>query len=105
MSILIVGGGKMGLSHMAILNRLLDKGAVALCDSSALSRYVFGKLGIRTFKTLDAALASGTAWRGALVATPTSSHFPIANTLLQRGIPCFIEKPLTLDPDKSPATG
>ncbi len=101
MSILIVGGGKMGLSHMAILNRLLDKGSVALCDSSALSRYVFGKLGIRTFKSLDVALASGTAWQGAVVATPTSSHFPIAQALLQRGIPCFIEKPLTLDPAKS----
>lgn len=101
MSILIVGGGKMGLSHMAILNRLLDKGSVALCDSSGLSRYVFGKLGIRTFKSLDEALATPQAWQGAVVATPTSSHFPIAQALLQRGIPCFIEKPLTLDPDKS----
>jgi scyllo-inositol 2-dehydrogenase (NADP+) len=101
MSILIVGGGKMGLSHMAILNRLLDKGSVALCDSSALSRYVFGKLGIRTFKSLDQALATPQAWRGAVVATPTASHYPIAQALLQRGIPCFIEKPLTLDPAKS----
>ena len=36
----MIGLGKMGLSHMAILNRLLDKGGVALCDSSGLSRYV-----------------------------------------------------------------
>ena len=98
MSILIVGGGKMGLSHMAILNRLLDKGAVALCESSWLSRYVFGKLGITTFKSLDAALQDPTRWRGAVVATPTASHFPIAQALLQHGIPCFIEKPLTLNP-------
>jgi scyllo-inositol 2-dehydrogenase (NADP+) len=101
MSILIVGGGKMGLSHMAILNRLLNEGSVALCDSSPLSRYVFGKLGIRTYKSLDDALAAPTLWRGAVVATPTSSHFPIAQALLQRGIPCFIEKPLTLDPARS----
>ncbi len=103
MSILIVGGGKMGLSHMAIVNRLLDRGSVALCDSSALSRYVFGKLGIRTFKSLDDALATTQVWSGAVIATPTSSHFPIAQALLQRGIPCFIEKPLTLDPAKSQA--
>ena len=98
MSILVIGGGKMGLSHMAILNRLLDKGAVALCESSWLSRYVFGKLGITTFKSLDAALQDPTRWRGAVVATPTASHFPIAQALLQHGIPCFIEKPLTLNP-------
>ena len=101
MSILIVGGGKMGLSHMAILNRLLDKGAVALCDPSRLSRYVFGKLGIPTFKSLDDALQDPKRWRAAVVATPTASHFSIAQTLLQQGIPCFIEKPLTLDPARS----
>lgn len=101
MSILIVGGGKMGLSHLAILNRLLDKAEVALCDSSGLSRYVFGKLGIPTFRSLDEALAGGRRWQGAVVATPTTSHFPIARTLLEQGIACFIEKPLTLDPVRS----
>lgn len=99
MRILIVGGGKMGMSHLAIANRLLDRGSVALCDSSRLSRYVFGKLGIATYASLDDALRQ--PWGGAVIATPTSSHFPIARTLLERGIPCFIEKPLTLDPDKS----
>ena len=101
MKILIVGGGKMGLSHLAILNRFLDKGSIALCDSSVLSRYLFGKLGFCTFSSLDQALATGIAWQGAVVATPTSSHFPIAHSLLKLGIPCFIEKPLTLDPSKS----
>ncbi|MFM2056581.1 MAG: hypothetical protein RLY71_966 [Pseudomonadota bacterium] len=103
MSILIVGGGKMGMSHMAILNRLLDKGAVSLCDSSRLSRYVFGKLGIPTFKSLGDALQDPKRWRGAVVATPTSSHYPIAQALLQHGIPCFIEKPLTLNQAHSQA--
>lgn len=101
MSILVVGGGKMGLSHLAIINRLLDAGEVALCDSSRLTRYIFGKLGIRTFRSLADALADPTRWQGAVIATPTSSHFPITQALLQRGIPCFIEKPLTLDPAKN----
>lgn len=103
MSILIVGGGKMGLSHLAILNRLLDKDQVALCDSSRLSRYVFGKLGISTFAALDDALQDPKRWRGAVVATPTASHFTIAKALLAHGIPCFIEKPLTLNPTHSQA--
>ncbi len=97
MSILVVGGGKMGLSHMAILNRLMDKGSVAVCDPSRLSRFIFGRLGIATYRSLDDALKSPVAWRGAVIATPTSTHFPLAKTLLERRIPCFIEKPLTLN--------
>lgn len=103
MSFLVIGGGKMGLSHLAILNRLLDAGQVAVCDPSRLSRFVYGRLGVRSFASLDAALASGTPWSGAVVASPTGTHFPIARTLLERGIPCFVEKPLTLDPQKSEA--
>lgn len=101
MNFLVIGGGKMGVSHLAILNRLLDAGQVALCDPSRLSRFVYGRLGIRSFASLDEALARGPRWAGAVVASPTNTHFPIARTLLERGIPCFIEKPLTLDPDKS----
>jgi scyllo-inositol 2-dehydrogenase (NADP+) len=101
MSILIVGGGKMGLSHIAILNRLLDKGQVALCDPSWLARSMFGKLQITTFRSLDKALQHPRQWRGAIVATPTPSHFAISKSLLERSIPCFIEKPLTLNPAQS----
>lgn len=101
MRFLVIGGGKMGLSHLTILNRLLDRDAVALCDQSALTRYFYNKLGIRTFNSLGTALSVDSAWQGAIVATPTSSHFSVAHALLQRGIPCFIEKPLTLDPIKS----
>jgi scyllo-inositol 2-dehydrogenase (NADP+) len=100
---LVVGGGKMGLSHLAILNRLLDRGQVAVVDPSRLTRFIFGRIGIRTFASLDAALAASKTWAGAVVATPTASHYSIARTLLERGIPCFIEKPLTLDPTRSSA--
>ena len=103
MSFLVIGGGKMGLSHLAILNRLLDAGQVAVCDPSRLSRFVYGRLGVRSFASLDAALDCGTKWSGAVVASPTATHFPIARRLLERDIPCFVEKPLTLDPQKSEA--
>ena len=97
-SILVVGGGKMGLSHIAILNRLLEPGQVAVVDPSRLTRFVFGQLGIPTFASLTAALEKNPKWQGAVVASPTVSHYPVAKALLQRGIPCFIEKPLTLNP-------
>jgi predicted dehydrogenase len=100
-SILVIGGGKMGMSHLAIASRLLGPGEVSLCDSSRLVRYVFGKLQFATFDSLDTALLSQRRWRGAIVATPTSSHFAIAKALLERGIACFIEKPLTLNAAQS----
>ncbi len=101
MSILVVGGGKMGLSHLAMLNRLAGGVDVALCDSSRLTRYVFGSLGFKTFATLDQALQSPTTWQAAVVATPTASHHAVAKALLERSLPCFIEKPLTLNPQRS----
>lgn len=97
-SILVVGGGKMGLSHLTILNRLLEPGQVAVVDTSRITRFVFGQLGIPTFANVAAALDQNPNWQGAVVASPTGSHYPVAKALLQRGIPCFIEKPLTLNP-------
>ncbi|MES2016812.1 MAG: Gfo/Idh/MocA family oxidoreductase [Pseudomonadota bacterium] len=97
MSILIVGGGKMGLSHLAILSGLIGHERIAVCDPSRIARFIFKRFKIRTYASLDAALAAPVAWRGAIVATPTGSHFAIAKALLERAIPCFIEKPLTLN--------
>lgn len=97
MSILIVGGGKMGLSHLAILSGLIGHDQVAVCDPSRITRFIYKRFKVPAFASLDDALASPVKWRGAIVATPTASHFPIAKALLNRAIPCFIEKPLTLD--------
>ena len=101
MNILVVGGGKMGLSHLAILSRIAGQSAVSICDSSVLRRFIFRRLNYKAYKSLDSAFSSGTKWAGAVIATPTTSHYPLAKLLLERGIPCFIEKPLTLDPCKS----
>lgn len=46
---LVVGGGKMGASHLVLLNRLLDVQQVALVDPSRLTRFVYGTQGFRTF--------------------------------------------------------
>lgn len=101
MSILVVGGGKMGLSHLAMLNRLAGEVDVALCDSSRLTRHVFGALGFKTHGSLAAAFQGPKKWQAAVVATPTSSHYAVAKALLEQAVPCFIEKPLTLNPQRS----
>ncbi|UUZ76165.1 Gfo/Idh/MocA family oxidoreductase [Polaromonas sp. P1(28)-13] len=101
MSVLVVGGGKMGLSHLAILSRIGEHSNVALCEPSRIMRYIYRRFKYRTFANLDSALKSATKWKGAVIATPTTSHYAIAKTLLERSIPCFIEKPLTLNPLQS----
>lgn len=101
MKILVIGGGKMGLSHLAILSRIGQHADVALCDSSRLLRYMYRQFKYRTFASLDAALSSSIKWTGAVVATPISSHYLISKALLERSIPCFVEKPLTLNPFQS----
>jgi predicted dehydrogenase len=101
MTILVVGGGKMGLSHLAIASRIAGKQEVALCDSSWSTRFLFKRLKFETFESSEAALNAGRPIKGVIIATPTSSHYPIAKAALEHSIPCFIEKPLTLDVRKS----
>lgn len=97
MNILVVGGGKMGMSHLALLTQYIGKSNVALCDSKWTTRLFFRFLGYRTFASVDVAEKSLDRLDGVLIATPTSSHAPLARWAIQRKIPFFVEKPMTLD--------
>lgn len=101
MSIIVVGGGKMGLSHLAIISRIVGPNLISLCDPSWSTRFIFKRFKYKVFSSLDNALNSGTPISGVVVATPTSYHYEITKSAIVRSIPCFIEKPLTLDVCKS----
>jgi predicted dehydrogenase len=97
----LIGVGKMGISHLAILGAHPRVQVVAACDSatyatSALRR----KTGIDTYKDhrqmIDAA-----GLDAIFVATPTSTHFDAASYALEHGLHVFVEKPLCLDPAQS----
>ena len=97
----VVGAGKMGLSHFAIANALPGASVAAVCDSSS---YVLGVLrkyaGVETYSGVDEMLERGKL-DGIIVATPTSTHFPVAKQALERGVHLFVEKPLTLTAGQS----
>lgn len=97
MSILVVGGGKMGMSHLALISRYVGKAHVALCDTKRVTRTVFRLLGYQTFGSVDAALKALGRVDGVLIATPTPAHAPLARWAIARNVPFFVEKPLTLD--------
>ena len=58
MKILVIGGGKMGMSHLALLSEYLGKANVALCDSKRSTRWLFKWLGYKTYATADAAISA-----------------------------------------------
>jgi predicted dehydrogenase len=92
----IVGLGKMGLSHQAILNAHPDVDLVAICDSSTYLLGILGKYtGVATYsdyeKMLDEARPDFV-----LVATPSSLHAAMVRAALTRDIHVFCEKPFCL---------
>ncbi|MBX2811170.1 MAG: Gfo/Idh/MocA family oxidoreductase [Myxococcales bacterium] len=92
----IVGLGKMGISHFAIVNAHPDLELVAVADTnsfltSAIKRYTKVEV-YKDFKRMinEAKLDA------VLIATPTRFHFEVARYALERGINVFVEKPFTL---------
>lgn len=101
--ILVIGGGKMGMSHLALLTKYLGKKNVGLCDNSLKTRLLFEFLGYQTFASPDTALRKVGKFDGVLIATPTSSHYALAKWAIEKQLPFFVEKPFTLDFEKSSA--
>lgn len=99
--IAIVGVGKMGLSHLAMVNAHPDVHVVGVCDSMTYILDVLSKYtGVATFtdyrKMLDRVDADAV-----IIATPTSSHYELVSEALSRGLHVFCEKPLTLSSRQS----
>ncbi|HXV06289.1 MAG TPA: Gfo/Idh/MocA family oxidoreductase, partial [Solirubrobacterales bacterium] len=97
----IVGLGKMGLSHHALLNAHPEVEVAAVCDASSYVLGVLGKYtGVKTYDDYDAMLAEAQL-DAVVVATPSRSHVGMAKAAMERGLHVFCEKPLTLDPADS----
>ncbi len=97
----LVGVGKMGLSHLALVNAHPNLDCVAVCDSQAfMLAGVRSQVGIDTFKNVDTMIAEMNL-DGIIISTPTSSHFNLAKQALENGLAVFVEKPLTLTAEQS----
>jgi scyllo-inositol 2-dehydrogenase (NADP+) len=93
----LIGLGKMGLSHLAIVNSHPSAKLVGVCDTASYVCSVLHKYsGIEVFsnyremldqKSLDAVI----------IATPSRSHGEIVREALLRGLHVFCEKPFCLD--------
>jgi predicted dehydrogenase len=97
----IVGVGKMGISHQAILGAHPRVEVRAVCDTATYVTSALRKhTGVATFKDYRAMFDSGEL-DCVFVATPTATHFEAAAYALERNLHVFVEKPLCLDPADS----
>jgi predicted dehydrogenase len=92
----VVGTGYLGRLHARILTEM-DVTAVGFVETNdAIAAEVQENLKLRRFESI-AALAKEIDC--AVVATPTTSHFDIAQELLEAGVDVMIEKPITASAD------
>ncbi|PBA47407.1 Gfo/Idh/MocA family protein [Mycobacterium avium] len=93
----VVGLGKMGLSHLAILRTHPDLDVVGVCDSAGYLRDILGKYtGLDCYDDLDRMLTHARA-QAVVVAVPSRLHAPMVEKALARGLHVFCEKPFVLD--------
>jgi predicted dehydrogenase len=92
----VVGLGKMGISHLALLRAHPKVELAALCDSSSYVSSVLHKYtGIATHSDYEKMLRD-LPLDAVLIATPTRTHARMVRSALDRDIHVFCEKPFTL---------
>ncbi len=97
-SLTLVGLGKMGLSHLAMIRPHPDVDVVGICDSAGYLLDVLGKYtGVATFTDYERMLES-TRPDAVIIATPSALHASMVRAAIERDIHVFCEKPLFLDP-------
>lgn len=93
----MVGLGKMGLSHLAIVRAHPLVQRVVACDSSAYLTDVLGKhAGLSCYDDYRRMLDQEPL-DAVIVSTPSKLHAAMVGTALDRGLHVFCEKPFVLD--------
>lgn len=93
----VVGLGKMGLSHHAIINAHPRAKVEAVCDSAGYVLDVLNKYtGVRTYTDFEAMLHE-VELDAVIVATPSSLHAKMVKMMLDKNLHVFCEKPFCLN--------
>lgn len=92
----VVGLGKMGLSHFAMINAHPNVSVDAVCDSTGYVLDVLNKYtGVRTYTDFEAMLKE-VPLDAILIATPSSLHARMVRAAIEKGLHVFCEKPFCL---------
>ncbi len=92
----IVGLGKMGLSHLAMVKPHPNVDLVGMCDTSGYTLGVLEKYtGVKAFKDFNAFIRD-VEMDAIFIATPSTTHAWMVKAALEQGLHVFCEKPFTL---------
>ncbi len=92
----IIGLGKMGISHAAIVSPHKDVELVAVCDTSSLILEGFKKFTKAKVYDDYRKMIDSESLDFVVVATPTKLHYPMVRYALEKGLHTFCEKPFSL---------
>jgi predicted dehydrogenase len=92
----IIGLGKMGLSHAAIVSPHPSVELIAVCDSSSLILNAFKKFSKVKVYSDYIKMIDSEELDFVVVSTPTRFHYKMVRYALERGIHTFCEKPFSL---------
>lgn len=91
----IIGYGKMGILHGALINGTQKAKVVAVCDKSLVMRFGIKRVysSVRTYSKVDDMLKKEKL-DVVIISTPTFNHVESAMRCIENGCDIFIEKPL-----------
>ncbi len=92
----VLGAGSLGKEHARIYSELASAGQIDFIGvydvAGETARKIAGKYHVRAFDSVAEAAEASDALS---IVTPTTTHFELARTLLQRGRHLLVEKPMT----------
>ena len=93
----LIGAGHMGRIHAQKLAQMKDVQLTHIIDTDRRQAEEVGRRhGVPGADHFDAVLGNGL--HGAVIASPTDTHFPIARKLLEHNVHVFLEKPIAANP-------
>ena len=96
--ICVIGGGRWGENHIRTLHEMGNLGAVVDVSESRLAE-LKAKYGMNVFTSVDDAIVHG--YDGYDIVTSAETHYEIGKKILSLGLPCIIEKPMTMKIEES----
>jgi myo-inositol 2-dehydrogenase/D-chiro-inositol 1-dehydrogenase len=88
----LVGGGRMGQTHIRALRGSSTVSIVAVAEPSETTAATLRSTGLAVHRSLAAMIAAGGV-DGILIAAPTDQHLEIIETIAGAGLPILCEKP------------
>lgn len=99
----LIGAGKMGISHLAILGAHPEVQVVGVCDTSKMTIDALEKYSPFPCFTDYKKMLSQAKPDAVVIAVPTKFHAAMVQEMLSLGVHVFVEKPFCLNPAESVA--